>query len=120
MKSIIIIIKLYVTPLKQCHYYTFFTSGATMSEETRHHSTYHTKLFVLRTVVRNNGELAKIDSARKELQLSAECPRLSLYSVVGEVEAVLKRFGVSNISGLWCDDAIYFQVEKKSYCFMYI
>ena len=64
--------------------------------------------------MRNNGELAKIDSARKELQLSAECPRLSLYSVVGEVEAVLKRFGVSNICSLWCDDVIYFQVEKKT------
>ena len=74
------------------------------------HYTYHTNLFVLRTAVSSNGELAKMDSASKELHLAAGCPPLSLCSVAGEVEAVLKSFGASHISSLWCDDVPYFQV----------
>ena len=58
-----------------------------------------------------NGELAKIDSANKKLYLNSECPQLSLYSIVGEVESVLKRYGASHISSLWCADVTYFQVK---------
>ena len=71
---------------------------------------YYNNLFVVRTAVSINEELAKMDSASKELHITTECLQLPLCSVVGEVGAVLNRFGACNNSSLWCDDVPYFQV----------
>ena len=76
--------------------------------------TYYAKHFILRMPMSINGEPAKIIPASRELFLTEECHNLSLYSIISEVEAALKNYGVSHVISLWCDDVPYLQVDKRS------
>ena len=80
------------------------------------HTTYYTNFFVLRTAVTINGQLAVIGfSENKEITLncrypSTECMSITLHTISSQVEAVLRKYGVSQISNFWLGDVPFIQV----------
>ena len=85
------------------------------------HTTYYTNFFVLRTAVTINGQAAEIGfSENKQLTLncrypSTECVSITFHTISSQMEAVLKKYGVSHISNFWLGEVLFLQVTFESH-----
>ena len=80
------------------------------------HTGYHLTFFVLKTPLMMNGQPAQITSDDGYLTLSCRYPPVSITfdSLITEVDAVVKKYGLEGVSNYWCEEAPLFELKLSS------
>ena len=80
------------------------------------HTGYYLTFFVLKTRFIMNGQPAQISSDDGHLTLSCRNPPISITfdSLIGEVDAVVKTYGLEGVSNYWCEEVPLFELKLSS------
>ena len=80
------------------------------------HTGYYLTFFVMKTPLIMNGQPAQITSDDGHLTLSCRNPPVSITfdSLIGEVDAVVKTYGLEVVSNYWCEEVPLFELKLSS------
>ena len=80
------------------------------------HTAYNLSFFLLRSPLMMNGQPAQITSDDGYLTLSCRYPPVSITfdSLITEVDAVVKKYGLEGVSNYWCEEVPLFELKLSS------